>query len=141
MPRRDLPPLTYSQQLVWKALSLLEEDELVGMLRMLRNHPDRNATIDGVNAGLDQGFDLLGVFSAEFKGLNELQYEGSLELHVELGRDGLVFLGIGFNGALGEVADFKFTFDTDGRIVEVEFEGSHNDFLNKGFFDDTVRFS
>ncbi|MBL0127337.1 MAG: hypothetical protein IPP83_07710 [Flavobacteriales bacterium] len=141
MPRRDLPPLNKEQQLVWKALSLLEESELVGMFRMLRHHPDRNATIDGINQGLDQGFDLLGIFGDGFKGLFDLQYEGSLEFEVELGSDRLVFLTIGFGGALGEVADFTFTLDTDGQIAKVEFEASHNDFLLKGFFDDTLRFS
>ncbi|MBL0127438.1 MAG: hypothetical protein IPP83_08230 [Flavobacteriales bacterium] len=123
------------------ALSLLDESELVGMLRMLRNHPDRNATIDGINQGLDQGFDLLGIFGDGCEGLRDLQCEGSLELDVELGSDHLVFLTIGCSGALGEVADFKFTLDADGHVAEVEFEASRNDFLLKGFFDDTLRFS
>ncbi len=141
MPRRDLPPLNQEQQLVWKALSLVDENELVGMMRALRHHPDRNATIDGVNKGLDQGFDLLGIFGDGFDGLNALQYDGFLEFNVSLGTDHFVFLALGYRSALGEVADFNFTLDDDGHIVEVEFEASHNDFLLKGFFDDTLRFS
>ena len=127
--------------MLWKVLSLLEEDELVKMLRVLRKHPDRNATIELVNEGLDQGFDLLHILGDEYKGLHALQYEGSLVLDVCLMRDGLLFLTIGFCGALGEVADFRFTYDASGRLLKVEFECSHNEMLNKGFFDDTIRLS
>jgi hypothetical protein len=141
MPRPDLPPLNFSQQLVWKALSLVEEDELVGMLRALRHHPDRNLTIDRINEALDQGLDLIAMFSDDYKGFRDLYNEGVLELDVELGTKGLVFLIIGFSGGLGEVAEFRFTLDADGLIAQVDFLESHNDFLLKGFFDKTLSFS
>ncbi len=141
MPRPDLPPLNFSQQLVWKALSLVQEDELVSMLRALQHHPDRNLTIDRVNEALDQGLDLIAMFSDDYKGFRDLQNEGGLKFDVELGNKSLVFLIIGFCGALGEVAEFKFTLDADGHMAEVEFLESHNDFLLKGFYDDTLIYS
>lgn len=141
MPRADLPPLNHEQQLVWKALSLVEEPELVGMLRALRHHPDRNLTIDRINEALDQGLALLGIFHDDYKGLHDLQYDGGLQLDVELGPRGLVFLSVGYSGPKGEVAEFNFTIDTAGRITKVEFERSHNDFLVLGFFDNTLTFS
>jgi hypothetical protein len=137
MPRTHLPPLNYEQQVIWKALSLVEESELVGMLRALRHHPDRNLTIDRINEALDQGLDLLGIFHDDYKGLHDLQYDGGLQLDVELGIEGLVFLSIGYDGPKGGVSVFNFTIDADGRIAKVEFEDSHNEFLLYGFFDNT----
>ena len=133
--------MNQEQQLVWKALALVEEGELVAMLRLLKEHPDRNATIEKVNEGLDKGLSIMEVFGDEYEGLYDLQYEGLLELDVDMPRPDLVCFSIGYSGALGEVAEFRFSFDADGRISQVEFESSRNSWLNYGFFDDTPRMS
>lgn len=133
--------MNLEQQLVWKGLALLEESELLAMLRALHDHPDRNATLELVNKALDQGLDLLAIFDNGYNGLFELQYEGCLVFDVTVFGDELVWLTIGFSGALGEVAEFKFTLAADGGILQVEFEGSHNEDLINGFFDDSIRLS
>jgi len=128
------------QQVIWQALSLVTMEELVGMFRALRDHPDRNLTIDGVNQGLDEGYDLFAVFGDVYKGLYPLQYEGCLMLEISLLSDG-IWLSVGYSGAAGEVSEYKFTYAADGQLLEVEFDSSHNDYLITGIFDDTVRLS
>ncbi len=61
---RKLPPMNEYQQLLYCALALVEEADLVAILRAARKHPERNRCIDIANAELDKGIRLWDTFAA-----------------------------------------------------------------------------
>ena len=125
--------LDQSQQLIFCALALIEEHDLVAMLRALRDHPDRNTTIDLLNQALDQGLAVMDL-TDDHGPMRPLMMEGGLVLQVILLRNRMVWLTIGSSGPQGEASDWRFTFDDLDQVVKVEFEGSHNIWLLGHYF-------
>ena len=61
---RDLAPMNEYQQLLYSALALVDEADLLAILRAAGKHPERNSCIELVNAELDKGITLWDIFAA-----------------------------------------------------------------------------
>lgn len=94
---RNLPLMNEYQQLLYSALALVEEADLVAILRVAGQHPDRNRCIDLVNAELDKGLPLWDTFA-----------EGSsLCDHFNI-----------------EIPEFRVRIDMENRSIDLDF-GTH----------------
>ena len=100
---RTLPPMNTYQQLLYSALALAEEADLVAILRAARYHRDRNRCIDLVTAELDKGVSLWDSFAAP-SALHELFTNDWPEFRVHINEEQrIISLDFGTNGPASNI--------------------------------------
>lgn len=115
---RELPPMNAYQQLLYCALTLVHEEDLVAIFRAVRSHPVRNRCIDLVNQALDEGYTLWAAFDAP-SALYELFTEDWPELRVSV-RGNMVLLLFGTNGPPSDIVEWDVEMSGTGQVVRVE---------------------
>ncbi len=111
------------QQLLYTALALVHEEDLVAIFRAARNRPERNRCIDLVNQALDEGYTLWAAFDAPSP-LYELFTDDWPELRVLLGGN-KVYLTFGTNGPPGDIVEWEAEMSGTGQVARLEFLGRY----------------
>ncbi len=111
------------QQLLYTALALVHEEDLVAIFRAARNRPDRNRCIDLVNQALDEGYTLWAAFDAPSP-LYELFTDDWPELRVML-HGNKVALTFGTNGPPSDILEWEAEMSGTGQVTHLQCMGPY----------------
>ena len=117
---RNHPPMNEYQQLLLSALALVDEADLVAILRAARKHPKRNHCIDLVNAELDKGVNLWSAF-ADPSPLNTLFENDWPELRVSFCMEQrTISMEFGTNGPPSDILCWQAHMGATGVVKKLE---------------------
>lgn len=122
---RKLPFMNSYQQLLYSALVLVDEVDLVAILRAAATHPERDRCIELVNAELDRGTSLWDAFAApgplldlfedDMPELRVRVIEERQTIEVDFGAQGTALVcWVAHMGASGVVLDLKESYRYSG---------------------------
>lgn len=122
---KKLPCRNDYQQLLLSALALVDEADLVAIFRAARNHAERNACIDLVNAELDRGISLWDAFD-EPSALYKVFTHDWPELRVLVGLDdNTISMDFGTNGPPSSLVSWRATMGGTGVVTKLECFGRY----------------
>ncbi|MEO7079933.1 MAG: hypothetical protein ABIY71_00350, partial [Flavobacteriales bacterium] len=117
---RNLPPMNEYQQLLYSALALVDEADLVAILRVAGQHPLRNSCIDRVNEDLDKGLPLWDSF-AEGSSLYALFENDCMEFRVRIHTDQRsIDLDLGINSRPSDILCWTARMGPTGVVEKLE---------------------
>ena len=119
---RELPPMNLYQQLLWTALSLVHEEDLVAIARAAREHPTCNLAMRLLNEDLDRGLRLWDAFD-EGGATHELFTWDMPELRVFLHGPGIIGLEFGTHGPPGDIVVWHAHMARTGVVERLICEG------------------
>lgn len=105
------------QQLLYCALPLVHEEDLVAIFRAARTHPDRNRCIDLMNQALDDGYTLWAALDAPSP-LYELFTDDWPELRVSVENE-KVYLLFGTNGPPSDIVEWEAHMSGTGQVAHL----------------------
>lgn len=116
---RKLPPMNDFQQPLYSALALVDEADLVAILRAATIHPERDRCIELVNAELDKGISLWDAFAAPGP-LLDLFENDCPEFRVRvLEKHQVIELDFGTNGRKGGVVCWVARMGDSGVVLDL----------------------
>lgn len=117
---RKLPPMNDIQQLLYGALALVDEADLVAILRAAAKHPECNRCIELVNAELDKGTSLWDAFAAPSP-LHALLSDTWPEFRVRVNEERqIIELEFGTNGPVSELVCWVARMGDSGVVLDLK---------------------
>ncbi len=117
---RNHPPMNEYQQLLLSALALVDEADLVAILRVAGQHPLRNSCIDRVNEDLDKGLSLWEAF-ADGSSLCALFENDCMELRVRINMARhSIDLDFGINSRPSDILGWVARMGPSGVVEKLE---------------------
>lgn len=118
--------LNEDQQTLLSVLAIIDEAELIGILRALRHDPQRNEVIDLANTELDRGTSLMDMLA--HGPLHALLANNPLQMRARILRSGRISIDIGTRGEECGMGNWTFAVDGAGQVHGVECNGTWNEF-------------
>ena len=116
---RKLPPMNDYQQLLYGALALVDEADLVAILRAAAKHPECNQCIELVNDELDKGLSLWDAF-AEPSALHALLSNTWPEFRVRVNEERqIIELEFGTNGPTSDLVCWVARMGDSGVVLDL----------------------
>lgn len=117
---RNLPPMTEYQQLLYSALALVDEADLVAILRVAGQHPMRNSCIERLNEDLDKGLSLWDAF-ADGSSFYDLFANHSMEFRVRINMaQHRIELDLGINSRPSDILCWTARMGPTGVVEKLE---------------------